>query len=892
MHSITPTLHSITPTIKPLQPCNKGSSSSSSDAPSSPPPTRPTRPTRPTLVHWPTIEQSRFSLFSSNPKFFIGSPVLFSLVLLSIFVFHFYTLAENHSASSSLLAEVGDLRQAARRLENNATQLAWCAATDRDNSFAADVCETVTGNDTPSSPIIDSELHYLADTDEVRSKMAALSASRPGLVSELVTALDDVTSQYADIVGVALLLLASSSAAAAGGEDPETLLLLRATIKECLDLLSSGIEVFVAASSEINVTISESESQVERFSEATAAFACLAVTWLYGVVFVYIVRAAKERFLLAEKVERDRVAKLRVTDSCSIAKTEAVEMTLAQICHEVSVPLECFPCFPAFPSTLLHFFLVIYTNELSLFPLLAPSLISIRFSFSLSLLLSPSFSLSPSLSLLLSPSFSLPSSLSLLFSPSFSLSLYLSVSLSFPLLFSLSFFLSFFPLPPSYPIVQVRSHQAVVHIALESTKDFLRNEAMKMAPKSKRGLVLKDQILAVDAAIEASEEQANVLANRLDMGRLMKGQYVLKSEPIEANFLCKSLLNSNKVAINPDVELIVEDEKGEVDSTTWIGVDTFLLTRALVNLFSNARKNTYEGSVRVKIGLKDVRNAGEENSTANLVVTVTDTGVGIQEDRWPGIFDDGDKKFRDLRGTGLGLPFVNVIVATMGGTVRLVSSVISVGTVFELVVPVKNLRDRRETSSCEVDELASLPRNFFSLDKRRSYKTIRVDTLGREDIVTDSDFVLTDSAPRLLAGRKISVLVVDDQPTLRKMIKHRLEALGEDENIEWSVDDCRIGEEAIKKVERGNKYDVITMDQNMEREGGVLKGHQAMIKIRQLGFEGLMVSLSGDDSEEGSTGDWSAFMKGNGADIVWGKPLPKKKAMWKELSSALLLTIL
>ena len=463
-----------------------------------------------------------------------------------------------------------------------------------------------------------------------------------------------------------------------------------------------------------------------------------------------------------------------------------------------------------------------------------------------------------------------------------------------------------------------------MHIALESMKDFLRDETMKMSANSSnssRGLrLLREQMSAVDAAIEASEEQANVLNNRLDMGRLMKGQYILKEEPIEANFLCKSLLNSNKVAINPGVKLVVETAAGgDNDAAMWIGVDTFLLTRALVNLFSNSRKNTYEGSVLVKVGLADVRGGGgggrgeghrntpgeggngngngngNGKGTANLVVSVTDTGVGIQEDRWPGIFEDGEKKFRDLRGTGLGLPFVRVIVKTMGGSVRLVSSVISVGTVFELVVPVSVLRgrdilggmvDNVESSESDVGQWASLPGAFSDSDKGDAMFSFGEPSARQADGADGGCETEMEASP----PRRISVLVVDDQPTLRKMIRHRLEALGDGENVEWILDDCRIGEEAIKKVEHGNKYDVITLDENMEREGGVLKGHEAMRKLRLLGFSGLIVSISGDVGETGGTDeDWAAAMKDHGADLVWGKPLPKKKAMWRALNGALLL---
>ena len=98
------------------------------------------------------------------------------------------------------------------------------------------------------------------------------------------------------------------------------------------------------------------------------------------------------------------------------------------------------------------------------------------------------------------------------------------------------------------------------------------------------------------------------------------------------------------------------------------------------NLVGNALKFTARGRVRC-----DAWVAGE-----NLVIRVSDTGIGIHEEDHQAIFemfrqaDSSDS--RRFGGTGLGLYIVRRFVGQLGGRITLESAP-GVGSVFSVVLP-------------------------------------------------------------------------------------------------------------------------------------------------------------------------------------------------------------
>lgn len=104
------------------------------------------------------------------------------------------------------------------------------------------------------------------------------------------------------------------------------------------------------------------------------------------------------------------------------------------------------------------------------------------------------------------------------------------------------------------------------------------------------------------------------------------------------------------------------------------------ITQILENLLCNAIKFTEQGGVKLEVGLSSQR-----NSKAMLTFKVSDTGIGIPEDKIVSIYDDfyqvhapGANKYD---GSGIGLSITKKLIELHGGTLDVVSE-LGIGTTF------------------------------------------------------------------------------------------------------------------------------------------------------------------------------------------------------------------
>jgi len=116
-------------------------------------------------------------------------------------------------------------------------------------------------------------------------------------------------------------------------------------------------------------------------------------------------------------------------------------------------------------------------------------------------------------------------------------------------------------------------------------------------------------------------------------------------------------------------------------------MDPTRLRQILVNLIGNAIKFTHEGEVSLKVALQS-----QDGDASVLHFTVSDTGIGIPEDKQKSIFDPfsqaDSSTTRKYGGTGLGLTISARFIALMGGRIW-VESQPGRGTQFHFTVLAK-----------------------------------------------------------------------------------------------------------------------------------------------------------------------------------------------------------
>ncbi len=284
----------------------------------------------------------------------------------------------------------------------------------------------------------------------------------------------------------------------------------------------------------------------------------------------------------------------------------------------------------------------------------------------------------------------------------------------------------------------------------------------------------------------------------LDLERLDSGRLAVRPEPVEVPQFLGGLVNSaRQLAEDRRIQLRLEVE-GSLGRAM---LDPDKLEKVLLNLLINAIKFTAGGG---RITCRAERRADQ------LVVSVSDSGVGIQSDDLPHIFDRfwqaDTSSQRKHQGTGIGLALVKELVEALEGHVT-VESEVDRGTTFTITLPwIEPPRTDPNDQPVAVLPPAgpAEPQDAWLVNLYRRAELFPGLPSLKESLRPD-ELSASDGRPR--------VLIADDEPDMLRFLRSQLSG-------QFQVFEAVDGQQAIEKAAQFLP-DIILSDMMMPEKDGL-----------------------------------------------------------------------
>ncbi|MFV5687898.1 response regulator [Flavobacterium sp. ZT3R25] len=267
-------------------------------------------------------------------------------------------------------------------------------------------------------------------------------------------------------------------------------------------------------------------------------------------------------------------------------------------------------------------------------------------------------------------------------------------------------------------------------------------------------------------AIKMSGDALIVLINDiLDLAKVDAGKMTFEKTPFKMNSSISAMLHLFETKIQEKNLKLVKEYDSKIPKVL-VG-DPVRLHQIILNLVSNAVKFTSKGKITVSVDLLH-----EEDDTVILKFAVTDTGIGISNEKIATIFENFQQATSETSrlygGTGLGLAIAKQLIEPQGGSIC-VKSTINEGSTFSFTLPFQ-----------KTNAGAELENELMELDSEM---------------------------------KNIKILVVEDIALNQLLMKTLLDDFGFERDI------AENGKIAIEKLKE-KEYDIILMDLQMPEMNG------------------------------------------------------------------------
>ena len=262
----------------------------------------------------------------------------------------------------------------------------------------------------------------------------------------------------------------------------------------------------------------------------------------------------------------------------------------------------------------------------------------------------------------------------------------------------------------------------------------------------------------------SSESLLTIINDILDFSKIESGKLELEKQPFSLRLCLEDSLDlvAMNAAVN-NIELLLDISE---DTPQQIIGDVTRLRQIIVNLLSNAVKFTEQGEITVSVNI-----IKKNDSQVEIQFSVSDTGIGIPQDRMDRLFKSfsqvDSSTTRKFGGTGLGLTISKRLSELMGGRIW-VESEAGKGSTFHFTI---------------FAEISDEPITEYS-----------------------KEFI------QVFSDKKI--LIVDDNETNRRILSMQVEKWG------FKATTATSGKEALGLLVRNTPFDVMLLDFQMPEMDG------------------------------------------------------------------------
>jgi len=266
--------------------------------------------------------------------------------------------------------------------------------------------------------------------------------------------------------------------------------------------------------------------------------------------------------------------------------------------------------------------------------------------------------------------------------------------------------------------------------------------------------------ISVNQATQSSHSLLKLIGEILDLEKVESGiiEVIPKWGKVDDLITAKITL-FHAVASKKGIAI---NYKSSVPANKVTFLDFQLLGQVLNNIIGNSVKFTQQGSINISVSLQN----------EILTIVVTDTGAGISKNEQLSIFEafiQADNQSAE-QGSGLGLTICKVLMTKMKGTISLESEV-NKGTTVTMNLPTETLTDANVESA-------------------------------------------PVSTPPISIDRQLRILIAEDQPASRLLLKRQLATL------DIRADEAANGKEVLSLLQQF-PYDILITDINMPIMDGI-----------------------------------------------------------------------